>query len=99
MLVVAGIQGAIAYMVKPIINYVFVNKDPTYLLLFALGLPILEFVKVAFRTIQNYVMQYCGLRVIEQLRDELFRKIVYLPMRYYEKAQVGMLMRDRKSVV
>ena len=92
MLIVAGIQGGIAYMVKPIINHVFVHKDASYLLLFALGLPALEFVKVAFRTVQNYVMQYCGLRVIEHLRDELFRKMIYLPMRYYEKAQVGMLM-------
>ncbi len=92
MLIVAGIQGLIAYMVEPIINYVFVRKDPTYLLYFALGLPAAEFVKVGFRTVQNYVMQYCGLRVIEQLRDELFRKMIYLPMRYYERAQVGMLM-------
>lgn len=92
MLVVAGIQGAIAYMVEPIINYVFVRKDPTYLLLFSFGLPVMELAKVAFRTVQNYVMQYCGLRVIEQLRDELFGKIIYLPMRYYEQAQVGMLM-------
>ena len=53
MLIVAGIQGGIAYMVKPIINHVFVHKDASYLLLFALGLPALEFVKVAFRTIQN----------------------------------------------
>lgn len=92
MLVVAGIQGGVAYMVKPIFNYVFVKKDPSFLLLFALALPAAELAKVTFRTVQNYVMQYCGLRVIEQLRDELFRKMIYLPMRYYERAQVGMLM-------
>jgi subfamily B ATP-binding cassette protein MsbA len=37
-------------------------------------------------------MQYCGLKVLEKLRDELYSKIIFLPMHFYEGAQVGMLM-------
>ncbi|CAK7014498.1 MAG: Putative multidrug export ATP-binding/permease protein [Desulfovibrio sp.] len=92
MLVVAGCQPLVAYLVKPTLDNIFVNKDKEFLLLIPFAFLILEFSKATFRIIQNYVMQYCGLKVLEQLRDELYRKIIYLPMRFYEGAQVGMLM-------
>ena len=92
MLIVAGSQPLVAYLVKPTLDNIFVNKDKDFLLLIPIAFLVLEFAKASFRIIQNYVMQYCGLKVLEQLRDELYRKIIYLPMRFYEGAQVGMLM-------
>lgn len=92
MLVVAGCQPLVAYLVKPTLDNIFINKDRDFLLVIPFAFLVLEFAKASFRIIQNYVMQYCGLRVLEQLRDELYRKIIYLPMKFYEGAQVGMLM-------
>ncbi|SBV93902.1 Lipid A export ATP-binding/permease protein MsbA [uncultured delta proteobacterium] len=92
MLLVACTQPLVAYLVKPTMDEIFVKKDASFLLLIALAYPALELAKVSFRTIQNYVMQYCGLKVLERLRDELFQKMIFLPMRFYEGAQVGMLM-------
>lgn len=92
MMVVAGSQPLVAYLVKPTLDNIFINKDKEFLLLIPFAFLTLEFAKASFRIIQNYVMQYCGLRVLEQLRDELYRKIIYLPMKFYEGAQVGMLM-------
>lgn len=92
MLVVAGSQPLVAYLVKPTLDNIFVNKDKSFLLVIPFAFILLEFSKLSFRVVQNYVMQYCGLKVLERLRDELYRKIIYLPMRFYEGAQVGMLM-------
>lgn len=92
MIIVSGCQPLVAYLVKPTLDNIFVNKDKEFLLLIPFAFLVLEFAKASFRIIQNYVMQYCGLKVLEQLRDELYRKIIYLPMRFYEGAQVGMLM-------
>ena len=92
MLLVACTQPLIAYLVKPTMDEIFVKKDATLLLIITFAYPALELAKVSFRTIQNYVMQYCGLKVLERLRDELFQKMIFLPMRFYEGAQVGMLM-------
>jgi subfamily B ATP-binding cassette protein MsbA len=44
------------------------------------------------RLLQNYLMQYSGLKVLEVLRDELYGKIIMLPLRFYEGTRVGMLM-------
>ena len=92
MLVVAGSQPLVAYLVKPTLDNIFINKDREFLLIIPFAFLLLEFAKATFRIVQNYVMQYCGLRVLERLRDELYRKIIYLPMKFYEGAQVGMLM-------
>jgi subfamily B ATP-binding cassette protein MsbA len=46
----------------------------------------------ATRLLQNYLMQYSGLKVLEVLRDEMYGKIIMLPLRFYEGTQVGMLM-------
>jgi subfamily B ATP-binding cassette protein MsbA len=49
-------------------------------------------IKAGGRLMQNYMMQSCGLKVLECLRDELYNKIINMPVAFYEKAQVGMLM-------
>ena len=92
MAAVGAVQPAVAYLVKPTMDEIFVNKDKDFLLLIPAMYLALEFAKAGFRIIQNYMMQYCGLKVLETLRDELYRKIIYLPMKFYEGAQVGMLM-------
>ncbi len=92
MMIVAGSQPAVAYLVKPTLDKIFIEKDAQFLLLIPLAFLLLEFTKATFRVVQNYVMQSCGLKVLERLREELYRKIIYLPMRFYEEAQVGMLM-------
>lgn len=92
MLAVAGCQGAVAWLVQPVLDDVFINKKAEALILIPVGFLGLTVLKVTLRTVQNYIMQYCGLKVLEHLRDELYRKIIYLPMKFYEGTQVGMLM-------
>ena len=37
-------------------------------------------------------MSYCGLKVLEQLRYELFVKIIYLPVDFFGETRVGILI-------
>jgi subfamily B ATP-binding cassette protein MsbA len=37
-------------------------------------------------------MSYCGVKVLEQLRYELFAKIICLPLDFFGETRVGMLM-------
>ncbi|EPR42283.1 ABC transporter transmembrane region [Desulfovibrio sp. X2] len=92
MAVVAAATGASAYLVKPALDDIFINKDvrslyflpPLFVLVIAL--------KGIGRFLQNYIMQACGLQVLEQIRRDLFAKMVRLPLRFFEDNQVGMLM-------
>ena len=42
--------------------------------------------------IQKFLMSYCGLKVLEQLRYELFAKIICLPVDFFGETRVSMLM-------
>jgi ATP-binding cassette, subfamily B, bacterial MsbA len=92
MFVVAGCTAAMAYLVKPAIDQIFVNRDVEALKLLPFMLMGVMVTKCCFRFVQTYYMNSVGMRVIEALRNDLYEKIVVLPMRFYEESQVGMLM-------
>lgn len=92
MIVVALGEGATAYLVKPAMDDIFINKDRTALTFIPLLFIAVYLLKGAGRFWQQYLMQYCGLMVLEKLREELYRKIIRLPLRFFENNQVGMLM-------
>ncbi|MFV0421571.1 lipid A export permease/ATP-binding protein MsbA [Oleidesulfovibrio sp.] len=92
MLAVAACTGAAAYLVKPALDDIFIRKDETMLMLIPVAYIVIITIKGIGRYIQNYFMRYCGLMVLERLRNELYEKIICLPTRFYEENQVGMLM-------
>jgi subfamily B ATP-binding cassette protein MsbA len=92
-MILAGVCDAgAAWLVKPALDDIFINRDDTALFVIPLAFFALTLIKAGGRLLQNYIMQYCGLKVLERLRDELYSKIIFLPMNFYEGAQVGMLM-------
>lgn len=92
-MLLAGLCDAgIAYLVKPAMDEIFLNKDKTFLLVIPLAYIAITIIKNAGKLTQNYIMQSIGLKVLEVLRDQLFTKIIHLPLRYYEGAKVGNLM-------
>lgn len=89
----AGLCDAgIAYLVKPAMDDVFINKQADALLLIPLAFMGVTALKAGTRLMQNYLMHYTGLRVLEVLRDELYNKIIRLPLQFYEGTQIGILM-------
>lgn len=89
---VSGANAGTAYLVKPAMDNMFVEKDMTALYLIPLAFLALIVGKGIFRFLQSYLMNITGFLVLEQLRNDLFSKIIRLPLSYYEESQVGMLM-------
>lgn len=92
MLLVAAGEGATAFLVKPAMDEIFINKDKNALVFIPMLFIAVYLLKGAGRFYQQYLMQYCGFIVLEKLRQELYRKIVKLPLRFFENNQIGMLM-------
>ncbi len=92
MLVVAPCGAATAWLVKLAVDDVLIRKDVTALQLVTVGIFALMSLKGVFRFIQTYYMNSTGFMVIESLRNELYERIVYLPLRFFNETQVGMLM-------
>ncbi|MBS3779666.1 MAG: ATP-binding cassette domain-containing protein [Desulfovermiculus sp.] len=90
--VVAACTAAAAYLVQPALDEIFINKDKKALMVIPFLIILVFALKGFFRVIQTYQMQYCALRVLEALRNDLQNKMVRLPMSFFEQSQVGMLM-------
>jgi subfamily B ATP-binding cassette protein MsbA len=92
MAIVAACSAAAAFLVKPALDDIFINKDKQALIFIPIALVVVFIIKGIFRFLQNYEMNYCGLKVLETLRNELHSKIVRLPIYFFDENQTGMLM-------
>jgi len=92
MVVVAGANGAMAFLVKPVMDDIFIAKDRA-MLVFIPALAILVFfLKGAGAYGSEYLMNHIGERIIRELRDSLYDKIIDLPISFIHKEKTGALM-------
>ncbi|MBR9982773.1 MAG: ABC transporter ATP-binding protein [Desulfatitalea sp.] len=91
-LMIAGATTVMGYLIKPVIDEIFVNKDTTGLMLFPLLVIVVFLIKGLGRYGQEYFMSYVGEDIIRRLRNQLYDRIQDLPLAFFQKAQTGVLM-------
>jgi subfamily B ATP-binding cassette protein MsbA len=89
---VAACSGAYAWLVKPVLDEIFINKNESLLLVLPLALFAVAVLKSIFNYGQNYLMNYVGNRVITDIRQELFGKLIRLPVPYHDVNTSGRLV-------
>jgi len=92
MAVVAPCSAASAWLIKKAVDDVLINKDIVALKFVTLAIVVLMTAKGVFRFMQNYYMNIAGVCAVNDLRNQIYGKVVYLPMSYFNESQVGMLM-------
>jgi subfamily B ATP-binding cassette protein MsbA len=91
-LVVAAMEGAIAWLVKPAMDDIFIRRDVAMLQLLPLALFAAYLVKAAARYGQSYLMAAVGERVIAALRGSLYRHIQQMPLSFFTDVHSADLM-------
>ncbi len=92
MVVVAAANGSMAFLVKPVIDDIFVARDREMLVLIP-GLAVLVFLLKGMGTFgSEYLMNYIGERIIRFFRDALYERITDLPLAFMHKEKTGALM-------
>ena len=89
---VAAFSGAYAWLVKPVLDEIFINKNESLLLVLPLALFVVAVLKSVFNYGQNYLMNYVGNQVITDIRQELFGKLIRLPVPYHDVNTSGRLV-------
>jgi ATP-binding cassette, subfamily B, bacterial MsbA len=89
---VAAFSAAYAWLVKPVLDEIFINKNETLLLALPLALFAVSVCKSAFNYGQNYLMNYVGNQVISDVRQALFAKLLRLPVNYHDRNTSGRLV-------
>jgi subfamily B ATP-binding cassette protein MsbA len=81
-----------AWLVKPALDELFIDKNAELLTIIPFAFVGITLLKAVMKLLQNYLMHYAGLRVLEVLRDELCNKIITLPVGFFENSRTGVIM-------
>lgn len=92
MIIVALSDAALAYIVKPVLNEVFIKIDVKMLAIVPVALVFLYLFKGIFRYIQAYLMGYVGQRVIMDIRNRMYEHYQRLSLDYFAANQTGAMM-------
>ena len=92
MLVMAGANSAIPFLIKPVVDDIFINKNIKMLRLIPL-LVIIIYLLLGFATyFQEYLMNYVGQNIVRRLRDSLYDRIQDLPISFFQRENTGVLI-------
>jgi subfamily B ATP-binding cassette protein MsbA len=92
MIVVGGFNALQAYMVKPLLDEIFFNKDARLLHLLPLGLLAIFFVKGLFFFMYSYLLEMVGQCVIRDLRNKIYSHLHDMPLNFFYKHPTGELI-------
>jgi len=89
---VAGFTGMYAYLARPVLDDIFIEKDMQMLVIVPLALLAISLFKGCFTYAQSYLMNYVGLRVVADVRDQLYEHLLRLPLAFHIKNASGRLL-------
>lgn len=87
MLVLAAIRGMIVYILGPLIQTVFIDKNYSTLKELYIVLPTLFLIRFAAEYSNNYTMNYIGQKIVQRIREDLFSHIHALSMEFYWRSR------------
>ncbi len=86
---VAATEPALPALLKPMLDGSFVNRDPAMMKLIPLALVGLFLVRGIFTFTSNYAVNWVSTRLVTDLRNLMFDKLITLPTPYYDNASSG----------
>jgi subfamily B ATP-binding cassette protein MsbA len=88
----SGIDAGLTYMLRPFMDKSFIERD----MAFALNIPLVIFFCVSIRGfvsgIGGYCMTHVARAVVKVFRQHVFRRLLQLPVSYYDKSPSGQLL-------
>jgi ATP-binding cassette, subfamily B, bacterial MsbA len=91
-LVLSGIDGAIAWGTKMAVDDVLILKNVEYLYLLPIAVVILFSCKGAFTFFNNYLMSSIGAKIVRTIRQQLYEKVISLPISFHSQTSSGVVV-------
>jgi subfamily B ATP-binding cassette protein MsbA len=85
-------NASIAYLVKPVLDEIFVNKDTAMLSVIPFLFVIAYFGKGAGQYVQTYYTAYVGGDIVRIVRDKLLKHILHLDLSFFHRIHSGELI-------
>ena len=88
-LIVSGLNGAIAWLVKPAMDKIFVEGNYKYIYLLPFGIIVLYILRGACSFLQSYLMRTAGMKLVRDLRNRFFSHLMRLPVSVISSSTSG----------
>jgi subfamily B ATP-binding cassette protein MsbA len=92
MVIVAATTPALPALMKPLIEGTFIQKDPVLMQWLPVIIILLFLVRGIGTYMSAYGLSWVGTRVVTDLRNAMFGKLLGLPAAYYEQRSSGVLI-------
>ncbi|MDD5132320.1 MAG: ABC transporter ATP-binding protein [bacterium] len=89
---VALFTTASMWIMKYVVDRIFIEKNVHMLLMIALGLPLIFLLKGICSYGQGYLMSYIGQKIVMDLRNDLFEHYQKLSLDYFENKRTGSII-------
>jgi ATP-binding cassette, subfamily B, bacterial MsbA len=91
-LAISGLEGATAWLVKPLLDEVFLRKDLFMLQILPFAFIAVFFLKESARFGQSYLMAQVGQSVVMRLREEVYEHLQGMSLSFFNSRATGELM-------
>ncbi|NLJ29201.1 MAG: lipid A export permease/ATP-binding protein MsbA [Deltaproteobacteria bacterium] len=88
----AACTAASAYLIKPVLDDIFMNKRMDMLKILSLVVLLMFILKGVCAWGNSYLMNHVGQRIIARLRQQLYDHIQSLSLSFFDKTPTGVLM-------
>jgi subfamily B ATP-binding cassette protein MsbA len=92
MLGVAACTAASAYLIKPVLDEIFIDKKAEMLKILPLVVLLIFLVKSLCAWGQGYLMSYVGNKIVVDLRQQLYDHLQKLSLSFFDRTPTGILM-------
>lgn len=89
---VGALDGAIAFLVEPVLKKVFAGKDMTIFAVLPIGIVLLFVVRGICRFANDYFMRTAGQLAVQDVRNEIYQKNMHLGLGFFNRHPTGVLM-------
>lgn len=92
MALMAGATAMSAWLMKPVVNEIFIARDREMLWMIGLAVLVTFVVKGASNYLQATLMAHVGLKIVADLRNRLYRHLTDLDLGYFHDNSTGTLV-------
>ncbi|MFV2033446.1 MAG: ABC transporter transmembrane domain-containing protein [Gammaproteobacteria bacterium] len=92
MIVFAVSEAAFAYLMKPLLDDGFIDRDPFIIRLIPIAMILIFTVRMVAIFLRTYCMDYIGRKVINSLRKQMFEKLMTMTSEEYDQSSSGTII-------
>lgn len=92
MILVSAATAATAYLVKPVLDKIFIEKNEKMLYILPLAIILAYFLKGVGAVLQQYYVSFIGEDIVRKIRDKFLSHIMDFDLDYFKKTHSGELV-------